>query len=120
MSSDRLRSISFAFLYGFVSVATTILTKFVVSSYGFKFTAVLVLLEKIAIIACLYAPCDNRTKKDAARLVLKTPLLSFVSLINAMVSITSLEGPKLDRNVFLTWSNAISSSEQQKLCFARF
>ena len=92
MIHNEMRSISFAVLYGCVSVATTIFTKMVVSSFGFNHTPILVLLEKLAIIIFLSATSERRMMNDVFRLALKTPMLSMVSLLNALVSITSLEG----------------------------
>jgi hypothetical protein len=91
-TANRIQSISFALLYGCVSVATTIFTKIVVSTFEFKYTAVLVLLEKLSTILFIYISSDKQIVIEAFQLITKTRLLSMVSLLNALVSITSLEG----------------------------
>jgi hypothetical protein len=88
----KLKAISFATLYGFISIAATIFTKILVTSFGFNFTSILVLLEKMLIITFIFMTSDSKTLKDGVNLASKTYLLSAVSLLNALVSITSLEG----------------------------
>ena len=67
-------------------------TKVVVSSYEFKYTVFLVLLEKLSTVLVICISADRHTVSEAFQLAPKTYLLSLVSLVNALVSITSLEG----------------------------
>ena len=90
--AGQLKAISFATLYGCISIAATIFTKILVSSFGFNFTSVLVLLEKMLIIMFVLMTSDSKVLEDGLMLASKTYLLSAVSLLNALVAITSLEG----------------------------
>ena len=85
-------AISSALLYGFVSVSTTLSTKLIVSSYQWRYTSVLVLMEKITTLLILFASGRAPRMSDMPGIASKTKLLSVVSLVNALVSITTLEG----------------------------
>eukprot|EP00960_Hanusia_phi_P076467 768564-Hanusia_phi.AAC.6 len=79
-----------ALLYGFVSVAATILTKQVVSGFRFKFLSFMMLLERCALMSGELL--TRRSSRNVMDIVQRLWPLSLVSTINTFVAVSSLEG----------------------------